>query len=164
METITKKCNNCKKALSVEVFGDNGKGECFKTCDSCRDSARERKARDKFRRAVEVEQFFKKDVKTEVVKLIETHVDEWALMSRESLDLLSYEEREAIPINPWTVVSELNIFFICEKIIKYCGDDAECTTVMDTETIQVFMTDRGGDFVVKHGDTWAEIREGIHCC
>jgi hypothetical protein len=56
METITKKCNNCKKVLSVEVFGDNGKNGCFKTCDSCRASGRERKARAKFG----------KDVKSEV--------------------------------------------------------------------------------------------------
>jgi hypothetical protein len=26
------------------------------------------------------------------------------------------------------------------------------------------MKDRGGDFKVKLGDTWAEIRENIHCC
>ena len=47
METITKKCNKCKKALSVEVFGDNGKGECFKTCDNCRAAGRASKARVK---------------------------------------------------------------------------------------------------------------------
>jgi hypothetical protein len=55
METITKKCNNCKKARPVEVFGDNGKGECFKTCDTCRASGRERKARAKFEKDVEQE-------------------------------------------------------------------------------------------------------------
>jgi NAD-dependent SIR2 family protein deacetylase len=55
METITKKCGKCKKALSVEVFGDNGKNECFKTCDSCRASGRESKARAKFKTDVEKE-------------------------------------------------------------------------------------------------------------
>ena len=90
--------------------------------------------------------------------------DKWALMTCEALDVLSYEEKKAIPINLTTVVSMLNIEFINEKIIKYCGNDQECKTIMDTETIRVWMTERGGDFEVKLGDTWAEVRENIHCC
>ena len=43
--SITKKCNKCKRALSVEVFGDNGCGECFKTCDACRSRNRVQHAR-----------------------------------------------------------------------------------------------------------------------
>jgi hypothetical protein len=43
MESITKKCNKCKKTLCVEVFGDNGRGECFKTCDACREKNRTQK-------------------------------------------------------------------------------------------------------------------------
>jgi hypothetical protein len=41
---------------------------------------------------------------------------------------------------------------------------AEVGTVLSEETIDVYMKDRGGDFKVKLGDTWAEIRENIHCC
>ena len=43
--SITKTCNKCKKALSVEVFGDNGRGECFKNCDACRSRGRDEQAR-----------------------------------------------------------------------------------------------------------------------
>ena len=90
--------------------------------------------------------------------------DKWALMTSEALDLLSYEEKEAIPIKLNTVVSKCNLFFMCEKIIKYCGEDVECKTVMDTEKIRVWLTRRDGYFEVKFGYTWAEVRENIHCC
>jgi hypothetical protein len=35
---------------------------------------------------------------------------------------------------------------------------------MDRETIEVCMSERGGHFTVKLGDTWADVKEGIHCC
>ena len=44
--------------------------------------------------------------------------DKWAPMTSEALDLLYYEEKEAIPIKLDTVVSKLNIFLMCEKSIK----------------------------------------------
>ena len=69
-----------------------------------------------------------------------------------------------IPINLETVVSKSNLFFISEKINKYCGEDQECKTMMDTEIIRVWMTRREGYFEVKFGDTWAEVRENLHCC
>ena len=65
-------------------------------------------------------------------------------------------ERDAIPINVSTVVNEMNIFMICEKSVEYCGEDATVDTVMDQDRILVYMTERGGDFIVKHGDTWAQ--------
>ena len=85
-------------------------------------------------------------------------------MTREALDLLSYEEKEAIPIKLNTVVSKSNIEFINEKIIKYCGEDVDCNTIMDTETIRVWLPRREGYVEVILGDTWAKVRENIHCC
>ena len=166
METITKKCNKCKKALSVEVFGDNGKGECFKTCDTCRTAGRDSKARVKIEKDKTDEAWIEntkaKAMKTTGIKSCDE--DKWALMTREALDLLSYEEKEAIPINLNTVVSKSNIEFINEKIIKYCGDDVECKTIMDTGIIRVWLPEREGYFRVRLGDTWAKVRENIHCC
>ena len=43
METLTTPCNKCKQALPVDVFGDSGKGACFKTCDACRARGRANK-------------------------------------------------------------------------------------------------------------------------
>ena len=166
METITKKCNKCKKALSVEVFGDNGKGECFKTCDTCRAAGRDSKARVKFEKDKKDEAWIEKTkakaVKSTGIKFYDE--DKWALMTCEALDVLSYEEKKAIPINLTTVVSMLNIEFINEKIIKYCGDDVECKTIMDTGIIRVWLPEREGYFRVRLGDTWAKVRENIHCC
>jgi hypothetical protein len=48
--SITKTCNKCKKALAVEVFGDNGRGACFKNCDACRSRGRAEQARTLIRR------------------------------------------------------------------------------------------------------------------
>ena len=83
---------------------------------------------------------------------------------REALDLLSYEEQEDIPVNLYTVVSKLHLAFINEKIIKYCGDDVECKTIMDTGIIRVWLPEREGYFRVHIGDTWAKVRENLHCC
>ena len=87
-------------------------------------------------------------------------------MTAELLEPLTYEERCAIHIDMNTVVSRLNIFFICERIIRYCGPDpidntgsVEVGTIMDTETIEVHLPDRGGHFTVNLGDTWGDTRE-----
>jgi hypothetical protein len=193
METITKKCNTCKKALSVEVFGDNGKGECFKTCDTCRASGRERKAWARFVKDVEKEveqskiesvvsepveetpeEFWFNQLKTgrarmkkrDSVKQVVEKEDEdgWALMTLETLKLLSYRERAALPFNKDTVMTELNIFFFKLKIERYCGNDEPCTAEINKDIIEVWMPRIGGDFKVRVGDTWAEVRENIHCC
>jgi hypothetical protein len=153
METITKKCGNCKKALSVEVFGDNGKGECFKTCDACRAEGRARKARVKF----------------------DKDVDKRERIAREDFDSLSNEEKDAftiIPCNLNTVVSRHNIFFINEKILDYFGDEIEIGTALDpgldtetqTQSISVWITVGGveNEFEVNLGATWGEIRENLH--
>ena len=50
MEGITKKCNKCKKDLPVVVFGDDGRGGCFKTCDACRSRGRAEHARAKLKK------------------------------------------------------------------------------------------------------------------
>jgi hypothetical protein len=97
----------------------------------------------------------------------------WAAMTAELLEPMTYDERCAIHICATTVVSRLNIEYICKKIHKYCGPDplhlqeigaSEVRTILSEETIKVYLTNRGGDFEVKLGDTWAEIRENIHCC
>ena len=77
--------------------------------------------------------------------------DQWALMTSQALFVLSYEDKEAIPINLKTGVSKRNIFSICDELIKYCGEDNECTTMMDTEKIQVWLSRREGYFEVKLG-------------
>ena len=33
----TKQCTKCNKVVSIEHYGDNVKGERFKTCDDCRE-------------------------------------------------------------------------------------------------------------------------------
>ena len=80
------------------------------------------------------------------------------------VDMLSYDECCDIPTNPKTVVSEMNMFFVCEKIIKYCGDDAAVDTCVDIDTTEVWLTERGGHVKVKPGRAWAETRENIQCC
>ena len=89
--------------------------------------------------------------------------DGWANMTAELLESPTYEETCAIHIDMNTVVSRLNIFFIGQKIHKYCGPDPSLPieqtgevpvcTVLDTETIEVHLPDRGGHFTVNLGDT-----------
>jgi hypothetical protein len=98
----------------------------------------------------------------------------WGDMTAELLEPMTYDERCNIHICATTVVSRLNIVYICAKIHKYCGADpslhneetgtTEVGTILSEETIKVYLMERGGDFEVKLGDTWAEIRENIHCC
>lgn len=47
--TPTKPCTNCNKTVSIELFEDSEKGECFKTCDACREKARAARERNKKR-------------------------------------------------------------------------------------------------------------------
>ena len=73
----------------------------------------------------------------------------------------THEEKEDIPINLNTVVTNLNIFLFLEKINEY-GEGLAYTTIANKEKIQVRMDVE--DFEVKHGDTWAEVRENIQRC
>ena len=45
--TPTKQCTKCNTSVSIELFGDNGKGECFKACDICREKSRASNARER---------------------------------------------------------------------------------------------------------------------
>ena len=133
METITKKCNKCKKALSVEVFGDNGKGECFKTCDTCRSAGRASK--EKQRKA--------KDMKPTGPRYCEEtiiYINLDAVVSKSNIE-----------------------FIIEKTHFHYKDDDDIYGTSLDFEdyTINVYMTERGDSFVVKLGDTWGEVMENI---
>ena len=95
-------------------------------------------------------------------------------MTAELLATMTYDERCAIHIAMNTVVSKLNILFICENIIRYCGPDPslpieeavtiEVGTFMCPETIEVHFPDRGGHVTVSLRDNWGDIRENIHCC
>ena len=49
-EMITQKCNKCKKALSINVFGINWNGVVFKHCDNCRARGRLEQARAALRK------------------------------------------------------------------------------------------------------------------
>jgi hypothetical protein len=51
MEVIIKKCNKSKKDFPVEVFGDNGKGGCFKNRIACRTRGRAENARSRLKQA-----------------------------------------------------------------------------------------------------------------
>ena len=156
------KCSSCNVSRDVQWFGDNGKNGCFKTCSMCR--ASKKRSRDK------------KKENSRGSSTVRDHWlhDGWYDMTAELLEPMTYNERCDIHICARTVVSRLNILYICEKIHSYCGLDpsssneeagtADVGTVMSEETIDVYMKDRGGDFKVKLGDTWAEIRETIHCC
>jgi hypothetical protein len=90
--------------------------------------------------------------------------DGWADMTAELLNDMTYEQIVEIHICATTRVSELNIFWICEKILRYCGNDLVVRTCVSSKEIEVWMTERGGGFTVELGDTWFEIREQLHCC
>jgi hypothetical protein len=51
---------------------------------------------------------------------------------------MSYAELEKIHICMTTVVSKLNIFWSCEKIIRYCGEGAAVMTKLTKDRIEVF--------------------------
>ena len=162
----TNKCSSCRVSRELTEIGPNGRNGCFKTCQKCR----EHKKRTREKKANSIQ-----SQRSNPVLTIDDFVrDGWAGMTAELLEPMSYEERCAIRINLNTVVSRLNIFFICENIIRYCVRDPSLRieetgsvpvgTIMDTETIEVHLPDRGAHFTVKLGDTWRDIRENIHCC
>ena len=170
METISedlpkKKCSSCRCLRETEEFEKCGPGACFKTCQKCR----ENKKRSRANKANLIQ-----SQKSEPTLTIDDYVqDGWSRMTAELLEPLTHEERCAIRITRNTVVTKLNIFYICENIIWYCGPDPSVPieetgsvpvgTIMDTETIEVHLPDRGAHFTVHLGDTWGEIRENIHC-
>ena len=45
--TPSKQYTTCNKSVSIELFGDNGKGEWFITCDTCREKSRASSARER---------------------------------------------------------------------------------------------------------------------
>ena len=148
--SITKKCNKCKRALSVEVFGDNGCGECFKTCDACRFRGRAEQSRASLRKKMDKDE------------------EKQLRMSRESFDSLSYEDKSnitIIEITLNTIVSRSNIEFMNDKVQAYCENHMECTTALDFEnsTIDVWLQERDDSFKIILGDTWEKIKHNIHC-
>jgi hypothetical protein len=90
--------------------------------------------------------------------------DGWADMTAELLKDMTYEQILEIHICATTRVSELNIFWIGEKILRYCGNDLVVKTFVSSDEIEVWITERGGGFTVELGDTWFESREQLHCC
>ena len=170
MESISEnlpknKCSSCGCLRELAEFGPNGRNGCFKTCQKCREN--KKRSRDKKANSIQSQR------SNPVLTFDDFVRDGWAGMTAELLEPMTYEERCAIRINLDTVVSRLNIFFICENIIRYCGPDpsvpieetgsVEVGTIMGTETIEVHLPDRGAHFTVNLGDTWGEIRENIHC-
>ena len=70
MESITKKCSKCKKMLCVEMFGDNGRGACFKTCDACREKDRAQKLKNKKKQGEEENLVLDNSNKNEFVRRV----------------------------------------------------------------------------------------------
>ena len=75
MESITKKCSKCKQMLCVEVFGDNGKGECFKTCDVCRERDRTQKLKTKTKQEEEENLVLDASNRNEFVRRVFAYVE-----------------------------------------------------------------------------------------
>jgi protein required for attachment to host cells len=187
MESITeinnlnpsRQCSSCKVFRDTILFKDIKKMDYFKTCELCRMT--KKKYRDKKRGAVEEEKEEKEastksksssssssssssDSKPASTKREHWLVDGWADMTAELLKDMTYEQIVEIHICATTRVSELNIFWICEKIIAYCSNDLVVKTFVSDKEIEVWITERGGGFTVELGDTWFEVREQLHCC
>jgi hypothetical protein len=173
MEFI-KKCSSCKVVRDGVMFKDVKKYGCFKTCELCRNSKkkwRDKQSQDK------KESSIKSKSSSSSGEAVASSTDErpgstvsehwlgdgWADMTAEILDDMTYEQILKIHICATTTVSKLNIFWIGEKIMKYCGDDLVVATKVTEDTIEVRVTERGGEFTVEIGDTWFEIREQLHC-
>ena len=159
-------CSSCKVFRESAEFEKCWPGTYFKTCQKCR----ENKKRSRAKKAN-----FILSQRTQPILTIDDYLtDEWATMTAELLETMTFEEKCEIHIDMNTKVSRLNIFFIGQKIHKYCEGDTRLPfdergevpvcTVLDEETIEVHLPDREGHFTIKHGDTWAEVRENIHCC
>jgi hypothetical protein len=64
------------------------------------------------------------------------------------------KEERIYVLNFNTVVNEMNISFIGETSIIYCGEDCAVQACMDNDNVQVYITEREGHYTIKHGDTW----------
>jgi hypothetical protein len=161
------------------LFKDVSRQQYFKTCELCRTS--KKKYRDKKRGAVEEEEkeastksksssssgeaaSSSTDEKPESTVREHWLVDGWADMTAELLNDMTYGQILQIHICATTRVSALNMFWIGEKILRYCGNDLVVKTAVSSDEIEVWITERGGGFTVELGDTWFEIREQLHCC
>ena len=173
------KCSSCKVSREFSEFGPNCRGGCFKTCTNCR--ANKKKSRDKKANSSNKGSSSLSHPDSEPAVSTTSGLtfndylnDGWAGMTAELLEPMTYEERCAIHIDMNTVMTRLNIFFMCERIIRYCGRDPSkpfdetgsvpVGTIMGTHTIEVHLPDRGAHFTARLGDTWGDIRENIHCC
>ena len=160
------KCSSCSVSRDKAEFEKCYPRTYFKTCRKCRET----KKRSRAKKA----DLIQNQMMEPILTIDDYLTDEWANMTAELLETMTFEEKCEIPICMHTKVSRLNILFIGQKIHKYCEGDTRLPfeergevpvcTVLDTETIEVHLPDRGGHFTVKHGDTWADIRENIHCC
>ena len=137
--------------MDVDVFGDNGRGECFKNCDACRYRGKDEHARFALKKKMD------KDEETRSCK------------GQESYDVLSDDSDCDVAVmhittNLYTVVSKSNIEFMNDKIIRYCCGYMECATALDFEnyTIQVYIPEQADSFDVKIGDTWSDVCKNIH--
>jgi hypothetical protein len=57
--------------------------------------------------------------------------------------------------------------YICFGYVKnthYYGEDPVVKTKLTKDKIEVYLTEREGHFTINLGDTWHEVKEGIHCC
>ena len=170
METLTKKCNKCKTTHEEKEYIPI-------KIDSVVSNLNILLFLEKINEYCEGFEYTTSTVteQIQVFMIVEDfevkHGDTWAEV-RENIQrchgLLTYrflEHGEILrEINLDTVVSKSNLAFINEKMIKHCGEDNECETVMETEIIRVWMKRREAYFEVKFGDTWAEVCENMHFC
>jgi hypothetical protein len=114
----------------VEVFGDNGKGECFKTCDACRHRNR-------------IHKKHKKDSK----RTLGTQEEEMA----------GYEKDIEL-IKDDTICDSENVCLFIEKICRYVGDHSYTISRADkSDAIKGYSIDfeqKGHRMFLAFGDTW----------
>jgi hypothetical protein len=137
------------------LFWDSKGGKSFKTCELCRNS--KKNYRDK-KRVEEKESSIKSKSSSSSGEAASSSTDErpvstvrehwigdgWADMTEELMKPMTYEQKEQIHICATTIVSKLNMFWICEKIIRNCGNDLTVQTKLTKDKIEVYITERGG--------------------
>jgi hypothetical protein len=135
-ETITKTCNKCKKALAVDVFGDNGKGACFKNCDACRSRGRAEQARTLIRRR-------DANSKTTPDTSDETEADELIDAS-----VISSSNRNLFVRGVYTYI----VLELPDVCIKFCKPRSveHCITIILNERVRLS---------IRFESTWGEIKE-----